>query len=94
MGQAVSAAGQADPAASGRVVSLDRVRSRGRVEVVAVSGGRQARRMLGQLNIRVGEVLRLQRRAPLGGPVLVETGGSVVAVGRGLGRKVLVRRLP
>lgn len=49
--------------------------------------------MLAQLDIRGGEVLEVKRAAPWGGPILVETNGSVVAVGRGLARKVLVEVL-
>lgn len=75
------------------VVSLDRAPRARRVEVVEVVGGRRATHQLTQLAIRVGETLRVRRTAPLGGPLLVETRGSTVAVGRGLARKVRVRVL-
>ena len=75
-------------------LSLDQVRAPSRVEVLEVVGGRGARQMMAQLAIRVGGVLRVKRAAPLGGPILVESNGGVVAVGRGLARKVIVRVLP
>ncbi len=75
------------------VVTLDRVRAPGRVQVREIAGGRSAVLLLGQLDIRVGEALEVQRIAPWGGPILVESNGSVVAVGRGLARKVWVEVL-
>jgi len=36
----------------------------------------------------------VRRAAPLGGALLVEVGGSTVALGRGLARRVRVRLLP
>lgn len=75
-------------------VPLDQVRRPCRVEVVEVSGGRGARQMMAQLDIHLGQVLRVKRSAPLGGPILVESTAGVVALGRGLARKVQVRVLP
>lgn len=49
--------------------------------------------MLEQLGIRAGETLNIRRRAPLGGPILVEGSGGRVAIGRGLARKVKVQVL-
>lgn len=74
--------------------SLDQVPIPSRVRVLEVVGGRGTRQMLAQLHIRVGGLLHVHRTAPLGGPVLVESEGSKVAVGRGLAHKVVVRVLP
>ena len=72
-------------------IPLDRAPAASRVRVLEIAGGHGATRMLAQLDIRVGKTLRVHRSAPLGGPVLVETSGSTVAVGRSLARKVIVR---
>lgn len=65
-----------------------------RAEVVLVQCSRQTTRRLTQLGIVVGAVLQVQRSAPLGGPILVEARGSMVALSRRLARRVLVRVLP
>jgi ferrous iron transport protein A len=52
-----------------------------------------AARQLAQLGVRTGSTLTVHRRAPMGGPILVESAGSTVAIGRGLARKVTVQIL-
>ena len=74
-------------------VSLDKAPSEQAVRVLAVDGDREGARLLGQLQIRVGAVLRVQRAAPLGGPLLVECGGSTVIISRRLARRVQVEVL-
>lgn len=59
-------------------------------EIVA---GQSATRQLAQLGIRAGTRLTVRRSAPMGGPVLVDSGGSMVAIGRGMARKVSVQIL-
>jgi ferrous iron transport protein A len=61
--------------------------------VVQIVAGQSATRQLTQLGIRAGTTLRVRRSAPMGGPVLVESGGSMVAIGRGMARKVSVQTL-
>jgi len=74
-------------------ISLDRAPQREWVEVIEVPHGRRASRHLGQLGICVNERLRVLNTAPLGGPVLVDAGGTTVAIGRSLARRIMVRRL-
>lgn len=49
---------------------------------------------LAEMGVHVGAVLRVQRSAPLGGPLLIEVQGSLVALGRRLAHHVLTRTLP
>jgi Fe2+ transport system protein FeoA len=62
--------------------------------VVEITGGRDISRLLSQLHIRVGAVLRVERAAPLGGPLLVECEGGTVIIGRRLAEHVRVQVLP
>lgn len=71
--------------------TLDRIRAGQEVKVVQVVAGQSAARQLAQLGIRAGTTLKVQRRAPMGGPVLVDSGSSMVAIGRGMARKVSVQ---
>jgi ferrous iron transport protein A len=65
----------------------------GTVQVLDTDG-RAVTRQLAQLGIRTGKIVKVRRLAPMGGPILVESGGTTVAVGRGMARKVTVRLLP
>ncbi len=60
------------------------------LRVAAIQGGREVRARLSALGILPGTMLRVVNRGPLGGPVLVDVGGTRVAIGRGLARKVAV----
>ncbi len=75
-------------------LSLYQAASGQQVEVLQIIAGQTATRQLAQLGIRAGSRLAIQRCAPLGGPILVESAGSTVAIGRGLARKVSVKILP
>jgi Fe2+ transport system protein FeoA len=77
-----------------QALSLCQALSGQQVEVLQIIAGQNAMRQLAQLGIRVGSRVVIQRCAPLGGPVLVESAGSTVAIGRGLARKVSVKILP
>ena len=82
-----------EPADSNHI-PLDSLPTASRAEVIHLSCSHQSARKLAQLGIVAGAVLQMQRSAPLGGPVLVEVRGSMVALGRRLAHRVLVRILP
>ncbi|MEJ2007773.1 MAG: FeoA family protein [Acidobacteriota bacterium] len=73
--------------------TLDRIRAGQEIKVVQIVAGQSAARQLAQLGIRAGTTLKVRRSAPMGGPVLVDSGGSMVAIGRGMARKVSVHIL-
>lgn len=63
------------------------------VRLLEFKGGRGLNQKLTQLGISPGEQARVLRRAPLGGPVLVEVGGRSIALGRGVASKVIVEEV-
>lgn len=73
--------------------TLEEIRAGQRVKVARIAAGQAATLQLAQLGIRSGATLVVRRSAPLGGPVMVESGGSMVAIGRGMARKVVVWKL-
>ena len=73
--------------------TLDRIRAGREIKVIQIVAGQSATRQLAQLGIRAGITLGVRRSAPMGGPVLVDSGGSMVAIGRGMARKVRVQTL-
>ncbi len=74
--------------------SLDLAPKGKQVEVVQIEENRDTRRQLAQLGILPGTVLCVRQSAPLGGPLLIEAQGAVLALGRALSRKIQVRLLP
>jgi ferrous iron transport protein A len=75
-------------------IRLDLLPRARRAEVVELHCASGAIRRLGELGILVGAILQVRRSAPLGGPILVEVQGSMVALGRRLAHRVFVRVLP
>ena len=60
------------------------------VRVIDFDGGINLRSKLTQYGIYPGDRLRLLRRAPLGGPLLVECNEREIALGRGVADKIFV----
>lgn len=50
----------------------------------------KVRAKLNQYGLYVGDVVRVVRIAPLGGPLLIEVNGREIALGRALAKKILV----
>jgi len=74
--------------------SLDAVPETCHAEIVHLTSDATTNRQLARLGIEKGATVYVRRAAPLGGALLVEVGGSTVALGRGLARRVRVRLLP
>jgi ferrous iron transport protein A len=50
----------------------------------------EVRAKLNQYGLYVGDVVRVLRIAPMGGPLLIEVNGREIALGRALAEKILV----
>jgi ferrous iron transport protein A len=59
-------------------------------QIKKISGGKRLKSKLTQLGLHVGDSVHVLRRAPFGGPVLVECNGREVALGRGVAEKIIV----
>jgi ferrous iron transport protein A len=80
-------------ASGGRKLSgtcLGRAPLRKWLVVIEVPQGRGAARSLAYLGVLVNEKLRVRSAAPWGGPLLVEVGGTTVAIGRSLASHIKV----
>lgn len=71
--------------------SLDRVAPHSEVEILSLPDDAGQMRSLEQLGVREGARGRVRSAAPLGGPILLEIGGSAVAIARGVAKKIRVR---
>ena len=61
-----------------------------RVRVCAIEGGWHVRQRLNKMGIHIGDQMFIKQAGPFHGPMLVETHGSLVAIGCGMARKVMV----
>jgi ferrous iron transport protein A len=64
------------------------------VRVVDFDGGVHLRSKLTQYGIYPGDCLRLLRKAPMGGPLLVVCNEREIALGRGVADKIIVELEP
>lgn len=71
--------------------SLDQVAPPSEVEILSLPNDAGQMRMLEQLGIREAARGRVKSAAPLGGPILLEIGGSAVAIARGVAKKIRVQ---
>ena len=58
-----------------------------------ISGGWGVRRNLNELGIHEGDEISVIRKAPFGGPLMVENRGHRVAIGKRLAEKIVVEVL-
>ena len=63
------------------------------VRVTGFVEGKGVATKLRQLGILPGEMIKVIRKAPLGGPLLVDAQGRTVAIGRGVASKIEVEEV-
>ena len=60
------------------------------VRLVGIEGQDGAEQKLAQFGLFTGDKVRVLRRAPFGGPLLLEAGGREIAIGRQLAQRIQV----
>ena len=75
-------------------LSLYEVEDQSSLKVLAILGGWETRRSFNQMGIHAGDRIRVLRRAPFGGPLVIDNRGTHVAVGKQLAEKIKVEVLP
>ncbi|NIA23087.1 MAG: hypothetical protein GWP03_02855 [Proteobacteria bacterium] len=61
--------------------------------VVQLRGGLNFQRRITAMGLYVGEVVKIVRKAPFKGPLLVDINSSIVAVGRNITFKIFVEEV-
>lgn len=56
--------------------------------VTEIHGGRGMRQRLSALGVRPGDILRVVQSAPFMGPVLVQIGGTELAIGHDIAQRI------
>ncbi len=74
-----------------RLLTLDELPRGVKARVVRIEAGTRALRRLVEMGFTPGTVIEVV--ADYGGPILVRVRGSVIAIGRGMARKVIVEPL-
>jgi ferrous iron transport protein A len=75
-------------------ISLYEADDHAELRILLITGGWGVRRSLNQMGIQPGDRVRVLRRAPFGGPLVIDNRGTHVAVGRGMAEKIRVEVLP
>lgn len=70
------------------VISLIEIPIGGKAHIAKVDG--PLRSKLRQYGLHIGDAVRVLRRAPIGGPLLIEINGREIALGRAVAEKILV----
>ena len=63
------------------------------LKILLITGGWEVRRSFNQIGIQPGDRVRILRRAPFGGPLMIDNQGTRVAVGKNLAEKIRVEVL-
>jgi len=71
---------------------LAQVRHGTQVRIISYERGGGVERKLRQLGLNPGEVVCVRRKAPFGGPILVEFEGRTIALGRRIAAKINVEK--
>jgi Fe2+ transport system protein FeoA len=64
------------------------------LRILLISGGWEIRRSFNRMGIHAGDRVRILRRAPFGGPLVVDNAGTRVAISRELAEKIRAQALP
>jgi Fe2+ transport system protein FeoA len=83
-----------DTASIDSPISLYEAGDHAKLRILLITGGWEVRRSFNQMGIHLGDRVRVLRRAPFGGPLVIENRGSRVAVSKQLAQKIHVEVLP
>ncbi len=72
------------------IVKLTELRAGNTGQIVAIEGGRGAKRNVENIGIRVGKTIKKISQQLGRGPVVIQSGKAEIALGFGMAQKVLV----
>jgi len=74
----------------GKSSTLDHIKANSAVRIKEIEGGWGIRQRLLQLGINIGDVIQVKREGAFGGPILISSKNSNIAIGRGMAKKIIV----
>ncbi|MFX1255260.1 MAG: ferrous iron transport protein A [Promethearchaeota archaeon] len=75
------------------IIPLTHLEPGGKGKIVSVRGGRMVIQRLNDLGLTIGTELTIKGEAPWGGPVQVLVRGSILALGRGIAAKIMIKKI-
>lgn len=72
------------------ILTLDKIKPNRKIKIKSIRGGWHIRQRLDQLGIYVGIEATVTGGGPFGGPILLSTPNSTVALGRGMAAHIVV----
>jgi Fe2+ transport system protein FeoA len=75
-------------------MTLYQARNHSSLKVLAISDDWMTRRSINQMGLYAGDRLHVLRKAPFGGPLIVKSHNSQVAISRQLAEKIRVELVP
>jgi Fe2+ transport system protein FeoA len=75
-------------------MTLNQARTHAFLRILVISDDWATRRSLNQLGLYAGEQVHVLRRAPFGGPLVIESRNSRVAISRQLAERIRVEVIP
>jgi ferrous iron transport protein A len=63
------------------------------VRILDIKGGAGVDIKLHSLGLMPGDMVRIKRQAPFGGPILLEVNGREIALGRGVAKKIEIEEI-
>ena len=80
-----------NPSLGGNILmTLAQIEENQEARVLDIQGGCGIRRKLGHLGIHPGDLVRVVRHGPWGGPILMEVHGYQIALGKMIASRILV----
>jgi Fe2+ transport system protein FeoA len=76
------------------LINLYEADDHAKLRILLITGGWEVRRSFNQIGIHPGDRVRVLRRAPFGGPLMIDNRGTRVAVGKQLAEKIRVEVVP
>lgn len=76
------------------LMNLYQARKHSSLRILLISDDWTTRRSLNQLGLYAGDRVLVLRRAPFGGPLVIESRNSRVAIGKQLAERIRVEVLP
>jgi len=75
------------------LMNLYEAEDHAKLKILLITGGWDVRRSFNQMGIQPGDRVRVLRRAPFGGPLVIDNRGTRVAVSKQLAEKIRVEVL-
>lgn len=78
------------PVFSDQPLTLERGKADQKVRIIDISGGWGIRQHLNQLGLHVGSVVHIKQACSYGGPVLITSNRSEIAIGNRMARNIKI----